>query len=70
MTVSKFLHFYNPGLFWFCISPLFTDPQEGSPLPRYLDKPEAVFDPIWALPDHGMHALGDSENSSAVAVIR
>jgi hypothetical protein len=51
------------GLFWFCISPLFTDPQEGTPLPRYLDKPEAVFDPVWALPDRTLHTLADEENS-------
>ena len=55
------------GLFWFTISPLFTDPLEGSGLPRYLNQPESIFDAIWALPDHTMHALGDSENSSAVA---
>jgi hypothetical protein len=30
------------GLFWFCISPLFTDPQEGTPLPRYLDTKQAT----------------------------
>jgi hypothetical protein len=51
------------GLFWFCISPLFTDPQEGIPLPRYLDKPEAVFNAIWALPDRTLHTLADEENS-------
>jgi hypothetical protein len=32
------------------------------PLPHYLVKPQIVFDPIWALPDQSMHALGDSEN--------
>ena len=51
------------GLFWFSISPLFTDPAANSVIPRYLDHPEAIFEPIWALPDHNMHALGDSENS-------
>jgi hypothetical protein len=51
------------GLFWFCISPLFTDPPSGSPLPRYLAKPEAVLDPIWALPDRTLLGLADVENS-------
>ncbi len=53
------------GLFWFCISPLFTDPEKGSPLPRYLATPEAVLYPIWALLDRTLHALGDAENSAA-----
>jgi hypothetical protein len=51
------------GLFWFSISPLFTDPTTGSATPRYLDQPEAIFDPIWALPDHSLHAVGDAENT-------
>ena len=55
------------GLFWFTISPLFTDPAEGSSVPRYLKEPELVLDSIWALPDRGMRALGDSENSPAIA---
>ena len=55
------------GLFWFTISPLFTDPVEGSSVPRYLKEPEVVLDSIWALPDRGMRALEDSENSSAIA---
>ena len=51
------------GLFWFSISPLFTDPTVDSPVPRYLDQPEAILEPIWALPDHSLHALGDTENA-------
>jgi hypothetical protein len=51
------------GLFWFTISPLFADPVEGSSVPRYLNQPELVLDPIWALPNRGMRALGDLENS-------
>jgi hypothetical protein len=43
------------GLFWFCISPLFIDAAENSSLPRHLDEPEAVLDPIWALPDRTLH---------------
>jgi hypothetical protein len=45
------------GLFWFTISPLFTDLATTSgaaperPLPRYLSEPEIVLDRIWALPD-------------------
>jgi hypothetical protein len=66
------------GLFWFSISPLFTDPAEGSPpgsipgqaLPRYLDHPEGIFDSIWALPDRTMHALGDAENSPQPAAAK
>ena len=55
------------GLFWFTISPLFTDPVKGSAVPRYLDQPELVLDSIWALPDCGMRGLGDAENSPAMA---
>lgn len=55
------------GLFWFTISPVFTDPVGGSPVPRHLNQPELVLDRIWALPDRGMRALGDSENSPAIA---
>jgi hypothetical protein len=51
------------GLFWFSISPLFTDPTADSPIPSYLDRPEAILDPIWALPDHSLHALSDAENT-------
>jgi len=57
------------GLFWFTVSPLFTDPVPagtsgtGRILPRYLEAPEAILDRIWALPDHTLHALGDEENS-------
>jgi hypothetical protein len=54
------------GLFWFTISSLFADSEPVAksvrPLPHYLVQPEVVFDPIWALPDQSMHALGDSEN--------
>jgi hypothetical protein len=56
------------GLFWFTISPLFTDPAECSPVPRYLSQPELVLDPVRAMPDHRLHALGDSENSSVMAL--
>lgn len=51
------------GLFWFTISPLLIDPVEGCPVPRYLNQPELVLDPIWALPDHSLHGLGDAENT-------
>jgi hypothetical protein len=55
------------GLFWFTISSLFADSSSDAkcvrPLPDYLVK--VVFDPIWALPDRSMHALGDRENVSA-----
>jgi hypothetical protein len=34
-----------------------------SPIPRYLNQPEVIFEPIWALPDRARHALGDTENS-------
>jgi hypothetical protein len=54
------------GLFWFSISPLFTDPTADSSIPRYLHQPEAIFDPIWALPDHSLHALGDAENTHSL----
>lgn len=54
------------GLFWFSISPLFSDTADESgqrPIPRYLQKPEIIFDPIWALPDRTLHRLSDIENS-------
>ena len=58
------------GLFWFTVSPLFTDPSSaahgktlGRALPHYLGQPEIVLDSIWALPDRTMHSLGDAENS-------
>jgi len=51
------------GLFWFSISPLFTDPTADTPIPRYLDRPETIFEPIWALPDRSLHALSDVENT-------
>jgi hypothetical protein len=45
------------GLFWFTISPLLTDDN------AYLDRPEVIFDRLWALPDHTLHSLSDFENS-------
>ncbi len=51
------------GLFWFTISPLFTDPADGTVYPRHLNQPELVLDSIWALPGSGMRALSDPENS-------
>ena len=56
------------GLFWFSISPLLTDPlpagtRNSRLLPRYLEQPQLIFDPIWALPDLSMHALSDVENN-------
>jgi hypothetical protein len=51
------------GLFWFSISPLFTDLAADSSIPSYLDRPDAIFEPIWALPDHSLHALNDAENT-------
>jgi hypothetical protein len=50
------------GLFWFSISPFFTDLGEGSLLPRYLERPGVIFDQIWALPDRTLHAVLDSDN--------
>jgi len=55
------------GLFWFTVSQLFTDPAQGSSQPEYLDRPDLVLDPIWALPDRSLHRLGDSENSALSA---
>jgi hypothetical protein len=45
-------------------SPLFTDPAADSPIPSYLDRPEAIFQPIWAPPDYSLHALSDAESTS------
>jgi hypothetical protein len=62
------------GLFWFTISPLFTDrtPTSGAapecPLPQYLRQPEIIMDRIWALPDRSILALGDAENSGSTPV--
>jgi hypothetical protein len=66
------------GLFWFTISPLFTDLAKDSPsvipqatffpsLPRYLLGPEIILDPISVLPDRTMHSLADQANSPALA---
>ena len=56
------------GLFWFTISPLFAEPLASKfanrSVPSYLDKPEMVLNPIWALPDKSLHSLGDEENSA------
>lgn len=53
------------GLFWFSISPLFTDaaPDSVRPIARYLSEPQIIFQRIWALPDRTMLRLGDAENS-------
>ena len=55
------------GLFWFSLLSLFVETSveadSGRTLPRYLDRPEIVFNPIFALPDETMHALGDMENT-------
>ncbi|SRR5579883_995528 len=57
------------GLFWFTISPLFTDliadasGDVGARHPRYLAQPEVIWNRIWALPDRTMHALIDAENA-------
>jgi len=56
------------GLFWFTISPLFAEPviseSANRALPSYLEKPSIVLNPIWALPDQSLHALGDTETSA------
>jgi hypothetical protein len=57
------------GLFWFTISPLFTDttrndsPGSNRAFPHYLENPATLFTPIWALPDGSLHNLSDAENS-------
>ena len=57
------------ALFWFTISPLFAEPlvnkSADRTVPSYLDKPEIVLNPIWALPDQSLHTLGDAENSAS-----
>jgi hypothetical protein len=50
------------GLFWFTISPVFTD-RRGA-LAAYLVHPEFILDSIWALPDRSLHRLTDPENST------
>lgn len=54
------------GLFWFSISPLLAEPfgntRDERSIPRYLGQPEVIFDPIWALPDLSMQALGKAAN--------
>ena len=57
------------GLFWFTISPVFSDStpsdktKNGRSVSAHLEQPTTVFDLIWALPDHSLHALGDTDNS-------
>ena len=53
------------ALFWFCISPLFSEPADagyGQHIATYLLRPELVLDRLWALPDLTMHRLCDLEN--------
>jgi hypothetical protein len=54
------------SLFWFTISPLFLEPAVGESakptLPPYLDNPAIALNPVWALPDQSLHALGEVEN--------
>jgi hypothetical protein len=57
------------ALFWFVISPLFTDSAEDTTLPSYLIRPEMVVDSVWALPDAAMRGLGDAENSPSHALV-
>jgi hypothetical protein len=56
------------GLFWFTVSPLFMDRAQGSLQPSYLERPETVLEPIWALPDRSLHSLGDVENFPGAAL--
>ena len=54
------------ALFWFVISPLFTAPVTVSEIRQaasYLNRPEAVLDRLWALPDLTLHSIMDAENS-------
>ena len=51
------------ALFWFTISPLFTDPGESKAPAPYLFTPEMILDSIWALPNRTMLSLSDQENS-------
>jgi|GEM_PF-2651786 len=52
------------GLFWFTISPTFTDAtrkenaSSDRAFPHYLDNPATLFTPICALPDGTLHAFG------------
>ncbi len=55
------------ALFWFSISPLFTELAEGSAVSRYLDHPSLLFDSVWALPDRSLHRLSDQENTSVAS---
>ncbi len=53
------------GLFWFTISPLFTDPPAETVVPHYLSMPAVILEPIWALPDQSLHSVIDTENAAA-----
>ena len=53
------------ALFWFTISPLFTNAGEPKSPAPYLLKPEMILDPIWALPNRTLLSLSDIENSPA-----
>jgi hypothetical protein len=58
------------GLFWFTISPLFIA-IEGTPHNlKYLEKPEVLFDHIWALPDCSKHSLVDPDNGHSFKTCR
>jgi len=54
------------AMFWFIISPVFTlrmDSAAANPVAGYLDRPTAIFDRSWALPDRALRSLSDAENS-------
>jgi hypothetical protein len=53
-------------LFWFIISPLFTSHATETGRAAYLDRPEIVFDRLWATPNTLQHSIKDAENTPAV----
>ena len=74
-THSEFYYYLDKrvGLFWFTISTLFTGDgtkpaRQALPLSNsrpYLNHPEIILQPIWALPDRTRHTLSDAENFPA-----
>lgn len=56
------------SLFWFGISPLFTEQIAGGNkgTARYLDRPQVVFESLWATADILLHSIRDKENVTTV----
>ena len=68
-SIIVYPHGKRSTLFWFCILPLLTaqaEAETASPAPRYLQQPDLILQPVWALPDLSLHSLTDAENTTVI----